>query len=182
MTDKKITALTQGIPTASDIIPYVANPSTTPVTKYSYVTDVYGYKARFVAYKSAQTDNVTGDGTEYTIIFNTELGDVNSNYNNANGVFTAPLTGYYQLNAKFLLRGVSGQTNVGLTIRTSQADYTTTVNVVATATDYDMSLSVLATMSVNETATVIVAANGGSKVCDIYGHAGARTSFSGFMI
>lgn len=49
----------------------------------------------FLAYKSADSTNVTGDGTAYTVIFNTERFDIGSNYNTTTGVFTAPVTGKY---------------------------------------------------------------------------------------
>lgn len=50
----------------------------------------------FAAYLSASTTNdVTGDGTVYTVICNTENGDQQSNYNSGTGTFTCPTTGLY---------------------------------------------------------------------------------------
>lgn len=40
MTDKKITALTLGVPLASDYIPYVSSPGSSPVTKASLVSSI----------------------------------------------------------------------------------------------------------------------------------------------
>jgi len=49
----------------------------------------------FFAYNSTLRSDVTGDGTAYTLIFNTVVLDQNSDYNNTTGVFTAPVTGFY---------------------------------------------------------------------------------------
>jgi hypothetical protein len=48
---------------------------------------------------SAQISNVTGNGTEYLIIFDQESYDYNSNYDTSTGRFTAPKTGLYMVNA-----------------------------------------------------------------------------------
>lgn len=49
----------------------------------------------FLAYVTATQSNVTGDSTNYIVIFDTETQDIGSNYNNATGIFTAPVTGTY---------------------------------------------------------------------------------------
>lgn len=51
--------------------------------------------SRFNAYLSATVPNVTGDGTNYTLIFDTESFDANSDYDNTTGKFTAPEDGVY---------------------------------------------------------------------------------------
>lgn len=52
---------------------------------------------KFSAYKSA--NSTANDGIAIDpVIFNTELFDTNNNYNNATGVWTVPVTGYYQVN------------------------------------------------------------------------------------
>jgi len=61
---------------------------------------------KFSAYKSA--DTTVGDSATYNIVFNTELFDTNSNYNNTTGIYTVPITGYYYIAASVLLRGATG--------------------------------------------------------------------------
>lgn len=49
----------------------------------------------FQAVYSASVNNVTGDGTLYTAIYDTKIFDTQTNYNSATGIFTAPVTGIY---------------------------------------------------------------------------------------
>lgn len=53
-------------------------------------------RCAFFAYLSSTQSNVTGDGTEYTIISDTESFDTGNNYNAATGIFTAPVTALYK--------------------------------------------------------------------------------------
>jgi hypothetical protein len=55
----------------------------------------------FFATLSAEPANVTGDGTAYTVIYNTETYDIGGNYNTTTGVFTAPTTGKYVVGCKW---------------------------------------------------------------------------------
>lgn len=52
----------------------------------------------FLADLSASALNVTGAGSVYVLLANTEIFDQNSDYNNATGVFTAPITARYEFN------------------------------------------------------------------------------------
>lgn len=65
----------------------------------------------FLAYLNAPVANVTGDGTVYTMIYDTVLFDQASNYTavgpNA-GSFTAPVTGVYILSATVLGNNFNG--------------------------------------------------------------------------
>lgn len=49
----------------------------------------------FLAFNLTAGTDVTGDGTDYTIIYDTESYDVGSNYSTVTGQFTAPVTGKY---------------------------------------------------------------------------------------
>lgn len=52
----------------------------------------------FFAYPSADIATVTGDGTDYTIAFNSTLFNNGTNYSTSTYAFTAPVTGNYQFN------------------------------------------------------------------------------------
>ena len=52
--------------------------------------------------------NVTGNGTDHTIIYNNVVTDQNGDYNNATGVFTAPVTGFYLFTASIRMSGILG--------------------------------------------------------------------------
>jgi len=49
----------------------------------------------FYAFITATQSNVTGDGTLYPVIFDTETQDIGNNYDNTTGIFTAPVDGNY---------------------------------------------------------------------------------------
>lgn len=53
------------------------------------------WQSSFCAYLNADTGNVTGDGTAYTIIHDQEYFDTNSDHSTATGKFTAPYTAKY---------------------------------------------------------------------------------------
>jgi hypothetical protein len=61
----------------------------------------------FFAYLSASTGANTVDDGE-VLVFDTELFDGSGSYNNANGVFTAPVTGIYQFCARVSYSDTSG--------------------------------------------------------------------------
>lgn len=69
-------------------------------------TDVFVY-----ATLSTTQSNVTGDGVEYPIVFNTETYDTGSNYDNSTGIFTAPATDLYMITVRVILSGITATHN-----------------------------------------------------------------------
>lgn len=140
----------------------------------------------FSAYLSATATNVTGDGTGYTIVWNTEAFDQNSDFNTGTGTFTAPVTGKYQLSVSIGLSGIAaGHTDGNVYIQTTARNYTLyNQNPAAETVGGALSFngSVLADMSATDTAIVILTVSGGAKVIGVAGGASGQSFFQGVLV
>ena len=138
----------------------------------------------FLAYNSAPDANVTGDGTDYTVICDTEVYDQGSDYNNTTGIFTAPVTGRYALGVQLYLTDLAaGFTRALLSINTSnRAHYPLDMNVGAARNpggEFLFCSSVAADMDAGDTAVVTVLVSGSTLTVDV---GGTNTRFSGALI
>jgi len=147
-----------------------------------------GIRPLFSAYNSATDSNVTGDGTVYAIICDTEIVDRNSNYNNATGVFTAPVDGYYSFVAAATLTNIGAGHILNAYLVTSNRIYypvyQNAVNVAAGGT-MRYNLSVLgADMDAADTAYYGLIVSGGAKTVDVFGAASPTiaTFFQGYLL
>jgi hypothetical protein len=146
----------------------------------------------FFAYLNATVNNVTGDNTGYTIIFNATLFDQASNFNTGTGTFTAPVTGRYLLVATCNNTGItSAHTSGSLQIQTNSGGVFTSyrgsllnVGAVNTGGTCQVMTSVVCDMSANDTATVIFSVGGSTKTVNAFGSAGttASTFFCGQLL
>ena len=157
------------------------------------VTDTTGritYPAQpsFSAYLSATKSNVTGDGTSYTIIFDTTTKNVGSYYNAATGVFTAPITGTYAFNAYVYISNANiAHTVYTLTFVAGGNSYRCyTINpspILYSNTTMSLSGYVIVPLTSGQTCSVVLTMSGSTKtvsvnnVGDISG-----TAFSGFLL
>ncbi len=142
-------------------------------------------QCRFLAHTSTTLNNVTGDGTYYTVVFGVERYDTGANFNSSTGVFTAPRAGKYMLKAGLRMSGItSDMDSVNLRITTSNMDYqrySADTNDLPANSYFNH--SVVADMDAGDTAYVRVAISGGAKTVDIYGlSTSAQSIFCGHLL
>ena len=126
-------------------------------------------------------NNVSGDATQHTVIFDTECFDRGGDYNNATGIFTAPVTGLYQLNSTVQVAGTT--TAMNDSIMHIAGDVSITIwSGSGTTVDYDAGFSAsgsgLVDMDAGDTAKVVVDFRSGSKVVCVW----TASQFSGHLV
>ena len=139
----------------------------------------------FSAYNSATDSNVTGDGTAYTLICNTEIFDQNADYDTSTGTFTAPVTGKYWLSCDYELDDIDASHSGGYCqIVTSNRTYHGNI-ISPTAIDSGGNIAfhfeVLADMDASDTATFVVQASGSAKAVDVLGGGNNVTRACGYL-
>jgi hypothetical protein len=138
----------------------------------------------FNAIPSGTLSNVTGDGTLYAIVWGTIVSQYGSNFNTGTGIFTAPVTGFYQFNTSFQLIGLLvGHTSMAANFFTTSRNYyfnglNPFVCAETVSDSYLVSGSVTAFMTAGDQAAVSLVVSGSTKVVDVTvnGH------FSGFLV
>lgn len=142
----------------------------------------------FNASLSSTQNDVTGDGTVYTIIYNTVAFDQNSNYNSGTGVFTAPLTGLYLFCFNVGLTGLTSSHTSGRLNLLWNADrvdcisgnFWTKANPV---TNFTIQGRVMLYLTASDTIQVQVLVTNGTKVVDIVGSSvPSRSWFAGYLM
>lgn len=137
----------------------------------------------FLAYNSATDADVTGDGTAYTIICDTEVFDVGGDYNNATGVYTSAVTAKHLFAGLIAISGLSvGVNTLTLQLVTSNRTYDV-LALTAPSAIYCFSWCAIADMDVTDTAFLRLTVSGGSKTVDVAGNASTvQTSFSSTIL
>lgn len=150
----------------------------------------YPKKPAFFAYLAADITNVTGNGTKYTVIFDTEEYDIGSNFNTSTGVFTAPVTGKYMFAYAVTIIDSSGATRIDTFLETTSQSYRCNfqgiANVLSSNAYQGPSCAVgPVQMTASDTAVVKVTVTGiGADTADIDGNnvSDRVTWFSGYLV
>lgn len=165
------------------------NSSNTYVTPYSTGEVNFPGQCSFMAYLSSTATDVTGDGTNYTILFDTELWDIGSNYNAASGIFTVPTTGLYLFVAGVTLGDLgAANTIVDTVFRNSAGTGYSAISDVTAVTARDVNNQLTTSTSVHyyltaaDTVKVTARAFSGAKIVDVIGGATVSTYFGGMLV
>ena len=142
----------------------------------------YPTQPAFLAVLTTNRSNVTGTGTIYTIIFNSEVFDQNADFNLGTSTFTAPVTGRYQFDGRGTITGTTVMTTSELIMTTSNREYRSFKQFAALAGSYTNEISQLTDMDAADTAVLKIATGGeGADTDDVLGTSQNYTAFSGFL-
>jgi hypothetical protein len=171
--------------TSSGIVKY--DGTNIPSSAYALIDSNNYYlnskQPNFFATLSAPVSNVSGTGTLYSIVFDSEVWDNASNYNPATGIFTAPVDGIYLFNAIVYVTGCTISTSISLNIVTSGYTFYSQRDRAASALDLERDLTILAKLTAGQTAYVSFSTSGeAADTNDLTGASSDLTSFSGYLV
>ncbi len=158
-------------------------PGTTNVMRVATTGEInFPLQSAFLAYNSVTDSNVTGDGTSFTLDFDTEVFDQNSDF--SADVFTAPVTGRYFFTTALRMEGVlSTHTVADYRIVTSNRTYfcqcPAPSKVFDPNTNVSYAITAFADMDAGDTADVRITVSNGTLVIDITGGSTLTTYFAG---
>ena len=137
----------------------------------------------FQAVPSADIENLNVSGaSNTTLVFGTERFDTNGDYNNSSGIFTAPVTGKYQLQYVIRLQNTDTDvTSYDFEMVTSNKAYKVRFDPDYGDSDtasLTISLSILADMDASDTAKLQYYQFGGSSQTDV----DTESYFSGYLV
>jgi len=142
----------------------------------------YPLHPAFSAVLNNNIPNVTGTGTVYQVIFDSEIFDQGDDFDLATSIFTAPVSGKYQLNARVTVESGVSMVRVNLKIITSNRNYSSCFLAKQNAPfeHYPAEVTQLCDMDEGDIAYIEVLSSGeASDINGIRGNADNYTTFSG---
>ncbi len=138
---------------------------------------------KFSAHPSGLLSNVTGDGTVYTIIYNTATLNVGTNYSTSTGLFTAPVTGFYCFTVTMDIQSLGvGHTNAlaYFNVSTGAFSWIYQANPVPSIVSGEVSMSAAycVQLTAADTVGVVIQVSGSTKTVNISN----LNIFSGFLV
>lgn len=142
-------------------------------------------KPAFNYYNSSTRSNVTGDGTSYTLIFNSAASTQQGSGFDGTSTFTAPVTGWYHFDLVVTLTGIVSQTQAYITITHTgiQTYYGPSQLASATASGGALALNMSRTfkMTAADTVTCTAVVAGSTKTVGVDASA-VNTGFQGYLV
>lgn len=139
------------------------------------------------AYVNTSVNNVTGDGTNYTVLFNTVLVNNSSSYVSGSGVFTAPVAGNYLVTGSIGLTGLgaadtAGIILVGFTARTYQMTAMNYGAIRDVNNNLVVPFSVISPMAISDQVLIGVQVSNGTKNIGVLGSANPLTFLGIYLL
>jgi len=142
----------------------------------------------FLAVLNSDISNVTGDGTAYTVVWDTEVFDQNSDFDGTS-TFTAPVTGRYLFSWGLTMDALTaGMTVMYGNLVTSNRSYTVFQcdpgSFRSTNDEVGLCFELLCDMDASDTASVQFNVQNGTKVVDLITNGSADTYnfWSGYLV
>jgi len=136
-------------------------------------------KPSFLVENTVAQNNVTGDGTTYTVQFATTLFDQHGDFDGTS-TFTTPATGVYLFTFNVVMENLNGTSNLANLVTSNKSYLLHRENgTEAAIAGYTMTGSIICDMDEGDTATVTVNEGGGSKTTDV---SNGASHFSGALI
>lgn len=168
-----------------NISPSVANPRPVVIDSDGQIGTAQTAGLAFLATVNATIDDVTGDNTTYTVVFDTEIYDQGNNF--ASTTFTAPVTGKYNFSFGVTFKDLDASfTNGGVLLNTSNQVFLTNqfnYGAIQAGSRIALNGNICCDMDASDTTQFQVVVSGGTKTIDVIGSAlSVNTYFGGILI